>query len=112
MRVPSVIASPITAAVLAFLQAGWALMATDLPTTCPPGKMARIVTELATLEAVVTLVLGLSLFGTARRRGHRGGWAAMALLSLAGVAVVYCLPDRSGRHRPGFPVVEPTRERT
>ncbi len=51
-----------------------------------------------------TLCLAGNLGPAAVRRGHPGGWQLMAALNLIGVAVVYCLPDRTRTLPRGFPI--------
>jgi amino acid transporter len=44
------------------------------------------------LLGTVLLIIGLSLY--ARAKGHSGWWGLMGLLSIIGLIVLACLPDR------------------
>jgi hypothetical protein len=52
---------------------------------------------------LLTLFVGLNFADRAVTQGYRPTWGLLAVLSFAGLAVVYSLPDQTPQP-PGFPV--------
>lgn len=48
------------------------------------------------LVGTVLLIIGLGLY--AKSKGHHGAWGLMGLLSIIGLIVLACLPDRLKGH--------------
>jgi hypothetical protein len=85
---------------------GWAAAA-----TVAPGSVVPVWQVIPTMAAIgLTLMVVGELKLIAMSRGQRAGWAWMGFLGPIGVAVVYCLPDRTARRTGGFPVIERPRE--
>jgi hypothetical protein len=87
--------------VLVLIQFGIAFMAADWFKAGLGDGSALVCGGIWTL--VATLVLGLNLADRAVTQGYRSSWGLLAVLSFAGVAVIYLLPDRT-REPAGFPV--------
>ena len=89
------------AVIVGALQAAALCMAADCMTTAMYADPKTVV-AFAIWPALLGAVLIYGLRIHARDSGYSASWGWLGLLGLVGVAVVYCLPDRSDRR--GFPI--------